>query len=160
MKIRVLVMAGITLGLCACGDRQEPGAEPSAATGAASAQVPAQTRSGDGAVAGVLESTGPAVAALWFEVAERPVAGQPFTLNLQLSSAQPQPTLEVTAGSEGLKITPERATVALAEASTPVNHELTLTAPEAGLFDLRVRLVAGPGAEAVYAIPVLVAAKE
>jgi len=160
MKIRVLVMAGITLGLCACGDRQEGGAESSGTTGTASAQAPAQARSGDGAVAGVLESTGPAVAALWFEVAEGPVAGQPFTLKLQLSAAQPQPALEVMAGSESLKITPERAVVALAEANSSVNHELTVTAPEAGMFDLRVRLVAGPGAEAVYAIPVLVAAAE
>lgn len=159
MKIRALVVACITLGLCACGDRQEP-TESTGAAGAPSSQAPAQTRTGDGAVAGVLESAGPAVAALWFEVAERPVAGRPFTLKLQLSAAQPQPALEVTAGSESLKITPERAVVALAEASTPVDHELTLTAPEAGLFDLRVRLAAGPGAEAVYAIPVLVPAAE
>jgi hypothetical protein len=161
MKIISLVAAGVTLGLCGCGDRQEPAAGSPAATGAAGTQGPAQVRTGDGAVAGVLESTGPAVASLWFEVVERPVAGQPFTLKLQLSAAQPLPSLEVAVGSEGLKITPERASLALAEASTPVSHELTVTAPEAGLFDLRVRLVAGEqGAESLYAIPVLVAAAE
>lgn len=161
MNIRALAVVGIALGLCGCGGRQEPAAESSAEAGAVSTQAPAQVRTGDGAVAAVLESAGPAVASLWFEVAGRPVAGQPFTLKLQLSAAQPLRSLQVTVDSDGLDVTPQRATLVLAEASTPVNHELTVTAPGEGLFDLRVRLVAGEhGAEALYAIPVLVAAAE
>ena len=155
MKTGAIVVAGVALVLCACGSKEEQAGAASGAT--ASAPQAGQGRASDNAVAAILESQGTPVAGLRFEVVARPVAGQPFTVKLLASAPQPVPALRLSVDAEGLTVVPATGVMELAAADTTVEHELTVTAAQAGLTDLHVRLAAGEGGvETLYAIPLLV----
>jgi hypothetical protein len=98
------------------------------------------------------------VATLEFVLDSRPVAGKPFPLTLRVAAAQPLPALQLAAESSSLLVEPASVMLVLETANTPVTQELLVTAPMPGLADLMVRLKNGDAPEAVYAVPVLVAA--
>ena len=157
MKSKAAAMLMVACALSAC-DRQSGSGAPEGATAAA---PPASAqRSGGDAVPAVLQSTGTPVAKLAFIIDAKPVVGEPFTVKLQASAATPVPELDVLVSAPELIVAPEAAKVAIETADAPAIHELIVTAPRPGLTELNVRLKAGAGPEALYAIPVLVAAAE
>lgn len=154
MKNASVTLMVLALGLAAC-DR---GAEPDAAAAVPAATAPAAAGGGSDAVMAVLQSQGTPVAKLQFVLAARPVAGAPFPLQLHVSAAAPVPELQLAVESAGLTIEPATAALALETANVAVVHEVMLTAPQAGLVNVLVRLKGADAPEAVYAVPVLVAA--
>ena len=79
-------------------------------------------------------------------------------LRIEVTAAEPVSALQLSAESTSLILAPASAMLALASAGAPVTHELIATSQQEGLAELTVRLKAGEGAEAVYAVPVLVSA--
>jgi hypothetical protein len=156
MRNASVTVVALLLALAAC-DKAD---EPEAATGAPASAAPAAgtSRGGGDAVPAVKVSQGEPVATVGFIIDSRPVAGQPFALKLQVSAAVPVPELQLAAESTDLIIAPASTTLALGTANTPVEQELMVTAPKAGLLDLTLRLKGADAAETVYAVPVLVAA--
>jgi hypothetical protein len=155
MKTHALAFVAMALALSACGSKSEDDA--GAGTQAATATANNSARAGD-AVAAVLQSQGTPVARLAFVLETRPVVGQPFSIKLEVSAAEPVAALQLSAESTSLILAPASAILALASAGEPVTHELIATSQQEGLAELTVRLKAGEGAEAVYAVPVLVSA--
>lgn len=157
MKGKAAAMLMVAFALPAC-DRQSGSAAPEGATTAAPAA--SAQRSGGDAVPAVLQSSGSPVARLSFIIDAKPVAGQPFTVKLQASAATSVQELEVLVSAPELIVAPETAKVTIEKPDAPAFHELIVTAPQPGLTELNVRLKAGAGPEALYAIPVLVAAAD
>jgi hypothetical protein len=158
MKNTSVTLMVLALGLAAC-DRSadpDPAAAPSGSAPAAAA--PATGSTGSDAVQAVLQTQGTPVAKLQFVLPSRPVAGTPFPLQLHVTAPAPVPELQLAAESSSLAIEPATATLALETPDVAVVHQVMLNAAEPGLVDLLVRLKAADAPEAVYAVPVLVAA--
>lgn len=152
--------AAVLLALVACGsnDQSSAGAPGDAALADATADDAARRRA-DESVAAVLQSQGTPLAALRFTLPERPVAGQPFTMQLSASAAQPVENLLLRVESTDLVVTPDTAELVLDGAQTPEVQDFTLTAAGEGLTELTVRMSGEVGRpETVYAVPVLVVA--
>lgn len=147
--------AALLLVLAACGSKDgEPANDAGSATSAASAGA----RAGEEPVTAWVQSAGTPLATLQFLLSERPVVGQPFTLQLSATVTQPVPVLQLQAQSSDLAVDPQQAELALGDTGRIGEQALTLTAEQPGLAELIVRLSANDaGAETVYAIPVLVA---
>ena len=158
-RIPGVMMAAMLLALTACGSNEDPSAAAPDDTAPAGGQEgEAATRRADESVAAVLQSQGTPLATLRFTVTDRPVAGQAFPMQLSVSAAQPVESLQLQVESADLIATPGQAELLLDETQAPVIREFALTAAEAGLVELTVRLSSdGSGPETVYAIPVLVA---
>ncbi|MDQ2641524.1 MAG: hypothetical protein M3Y79_13215 [Pseudomonadota bacterium] len=153
MKTAAVAMLVMALALAGCKDKP-----PDDGAGTTARAASAVRGTASDAVAAVLMSTGTPVAKLSYVVESRPVQGVPFTVSLLASAATSIPALEMAVSSPTLEIEPVTGTLAL-EADKPATHELTLTSAEEGLTEFTVRLKADGGAEAVYAIPVLVMAQ-
>lgn len=154
MRTATVTIAAIALALGACGGKQEERAPGDAASTGEGATTASRAADND-AVAAVQSTPGTPVARLHFVIESRPVAGQPFVVRLLVSAAEPQPELHLAAESSTLTIQPRTAVLALDTAAGAVTHTLTVTAGQAGLAEISVRLKAG-AAETPYAIPVLV----
>jgi hypothetical protein len=149
-----MMVAAMALVVTACGGKSDDGTA-AAPTGTA-AQGPGSPR-GDELVAAVLQSPGAPVAKLAFQLETRPEVGKPFAVKLHASATEALPELQVMIESTSLVAAPDTAVLALDTVGTAVGHEVTVTAQQAGLAELTVRLRAG-AVESVYVIPVLVAA--
>lgn len=150
MNNRLVAMLVVALVAAGCSR------ENSDAGGGSGTRAP--TAAGTEPVAAVLQSTGTPVAKLGFVVVTRPVVGVQSELRLEISAAAVA-ALQVSAEAGSLTIDPStaQASVSLAAGAT-ASHLVKLTPQHAGLAEVTVRLKASEGAEAVYVIPVLVAA--
>lgn len=150
--------AALLLALAACGNSEGGPEAPTGENPPADATAERRAnRSTEESVAAVQHSPGTPLATLRYTVPERPVAGQPFALQLSFSAAQPVAGLQVKVESDDLTVTPESAQLALEGADEVVVQELVLTAQQAGLSELTARISGEDSrAETVYAIPVLV----
>jgi hypothetical protein len=153
MKTGALMVAAMALVIAACGGKSEQGTS----AGPAGAAARDSGSRSDDVVSAVLQSPGTPVAKLAFQLETRPVAGTPFPVKLLASATEALPQLQVTIESTSLVAAPDTAVLMLDAVGTAVGHELTVTARQAGLAELTVRLKAG-AVESVYVIPVLVAA--
>lgn len=146
--------AALLLVLAACGSKDDG---PVGDAGSGTSAAAAGARSAEELVSAKVQSPGTPVATLQFLLSERPVAGQPFTLQLSVTAAQPVPALHLQAESSDLAVEPQQAEVAFKDDGRTGEQALTLTADEPGLMELVVRLSSEDArAETVYAIPVLV----
>lgn len=143
----------MTLALAAC-DGGKSGADGGPAAASKASAQPAEEW-----VAAVPVSATTAPAQLRFLLAARPEPGKPFTLSLGVTAAQPVPDLQLDLESAAMTVDPASALVPVEEAGGTATHEFTVTAAGTGLAEISVRMRAGAeGAEARYAIPVLVEA--
>lgn len=157
MRIRAVaftVVAGITLAACGSNEAQQPAVAGTPGTAAASGVE----RAGPDSVAAVLQSPGTPFAGLWFEVASAPVVGEAFAMKLQVAAQQPVEQVDLRIESVDLVASPDRASLSLPKAREHVVQELAVTARNAGMTELTVRLASGDGAAATYSIPVWVKA--
>src|SRR5688572_3959238 len=121
MKTHALAFVTMVLVLCACGSKSEDDAGDG--TQAASATANNGSRAGaNDAVAAVLQSEGTPVARVVFVLETRPVVGQPFSIKLEITAAEPVAALQLSAESATLILAPTSATVALTGAEVPVTH--------------------------------------
>lgn len=158
MKNASMTLVVLALGLAACERSPEPDPAAAAAGPARATSAPATGNGGSDAVQAVLQSQGSPVAKLQFVLESRPVVGAPFALQLHVSATAPVPELQLAAESSSLSVEPATATLALETPNVAVVQKVMLTAAEPGLVDLLVRLKGADAPEAVYAVPVLVAA--
>jgi hypothetical protein len=146
MKTHTVAFVAMALALSACGSKSDDDAAGGTQAAPTTANGP---RGGAGdAVAAVLQSEGTPVARLAFVLETRPVVGQPFSIKLEVTAAQPLPALQLSAESASLILAPASAVLALPSAEVPVTHELIATSQQEGLAELGVRLKAGEGPEA------------
>jgi hypothetical protein len=161
MKPGVTAIAAMTLVLVACGRKDEaPGTGPAASASPTASAAGAEDSADPDAVPAVLQSQGAPVAGLSFVIESRPVIGKPFAVRLLATAEQPLPALLVSVESSSLIVSPASGVLSIAGAGDPASHELAVTAQQAGLAEITVRL-RGEGEDAVetaYAIPVLVSA--
>ena len=159
--MKLLLVSIMALMLAACGSNgEDDAAQAYSATGSR----PAAT--GDDSVAAVLDSQGTPVAQLRFLIGTRPMVGAPFRMQLMVSTSAPIPQLLATFESASLSIDGTSSVLQLVLDDTGSGstlaykgaRDLMLTARNAGLAEVSVRLSTGPDApETVYVIPVLVA---
>ncbi len=158
--MRFLLVAMMALVLAACGGE----APDKAAAKKPAAGVAMPVFGGDDAVAAVRESAGTPVVQLRFVIASRPVAGQPFRLQLVASAPVAIPQLSIKMESATLRIDPVAAVLALGESGGDAahqysgSHDFTVLAAQEGLTAVTVHLLTDADMpETVYVIPVLVA---
>jgi PBP1b-binding outer membrane lipoprotein LpoB len=151
MNKRLLAVLVVTLMASGCSREK--------AEGGAASITKTSTPAGSEPVAAVLQSTGTPVAKLGFVLVTQPVVGRQSELRLDLSSATTIGALQVRTESESFNIdsTTAQASVKV-EAGQTATHDVKLIPKSAGLTQVTVRLQSDDGSEAVYAIPVLVAA--
>jgi hypothetical protein len=152
MNNRLPVMLVVGCLVAACSGEKPGGSATTAAKPPATAGVEA--------VPAVLQSEGAPAAKLAFVVVTRPVVGAQSDLRLDLSDAAVVPDLQIRVESASITIDPATAAanVSIAAGKT-VSHQVRFTPQREGLAEITVRLRAGAdAAEAVYVIPVLVAA--
>ncbi len=154
-RIPVAIPALLLLALAACGGRDdEAGADAGGSTSGTTGSV-----RGAEPVSAVLQSTGTPLASLRFTLPERPVAGQPFTMELSATASQPVEALQVQVESAQLQVDPATAGLMLEGGDRATTLALTLTAQQPGLAEISVRLTGeGSPTPTAYAIPVLVSA--
>jgi hypothetical protein len=151
------MMVAAILALAGCGSREDAQPAGEAASGTSSGST--AISQGDDSVAAVLQSQGTPLATVRFTLPEKPVAGRSFPLQLAVTSSQGGASLRLSLESEGLQVSPPSAELDFSPSNTTRTQDLTLTATEAGIMDLTVRLTGGEGAaETVYVIPVMVEA--
>jgi PBP1b-binding outer membrane lipoprotein LpoB len=147
------LLAILVASLVASGCSREKAEEGAVAT----TKAPSATASEP--VAAVLQSIGTPVATLAFVVVTQPVVGRQSELRLDLSSPAAIAALQVRTESETITIDSSTAQASVAvEAGKTTSHQVRLIPRSAGLTEVTVHLRSNDGPEAVYAIPVLVAA--
>lgn len=151
MKTGWALASAMTMALAMAGCDGKPeaeGAGPAAASKAAAQPA-------DDSVAAVLVSAGSAPAQLRFLIATPPRLGEPFTLVVSASAAQPVPELQLDLESAAMTVAPSSAVVAIDQAGGIATHEFEVTPSATGLAQISVQMNAG-GPVARYSIPVLV----
>jgi hypothetical protein len=116
-------------------------------------------------VAAVLAAGGRARAGLKFEMAQRPVLNETFSLRVQVTPTEDVARLQVDfAPSAGLEVVDAAPLFQLGKtaAGTAADHTLGLRAKQEGVFELRAAVVTendlGESASSSYSIPVIVVA--
>jgi hypothetical protein len=113
-----------------------------------------------------LGGAGEAPVSLKFQLAQRPVAGQPAVMVLRLVANQPMEHLEARFHTEdGLEIPQggEFDPEGHLDAGAAVDHSLTLQAAHAGVYTVMATVTSGSAADAVshsFVIPIVVGAAD
>ena len=152
--------SGLVL-LSGCG--QAP--EPAKADAPSAAPRPASTSKDGEWVLAVRSSGAELPLVLRFDLSQRPVPGQAFPLRLRLESPEDIEVFSLRM-QESAGLVPVGALLAVNEPRIPaggkIEHQLSLKATRAGIFELRFEATLAPQAgkerSAIFSVPVIVSA--